>query len=303
MAFFKIKTGNYGWLLKGLLKGLAILPFRANQALGFILGWGLILLPNKPKRIARQNIKLCFPEFNPRQRQQLLKASLIEIAKTVTELGALWCWPAPKLKTLIQQVEGEQAVAEARAAGKGIIFAAPHLGAWELMGSYCDWHYAPVTYLYRPPRQDWVETVMRQTRQRFGAQLVPTDMSGVRALYRALSAHQVIGILPDHEASLGEGVFVPFFNILCSTPVLLPRLAHKTQARVFFTYAERLSWGRGFRLHFVPAENGIDAADMMTATTAMNLQMEALIRRVPAQYQWNYKRFRSQPQGLDRAYL
>lgn len=297
-----MKDRIYAALLNGLLSFLAALPFWANQGLGFVLGWGFILLPNKPKRIARINLALCFPALSRWQRQRLLMASLVEMAKTVTELGAVWRWPPSRVLPLIRQVHGESLVQQALAAGHGLILAAPHLGAWELTGAYCDLHYAPVTYLYRPPRQAWVEQILCQVRQRFGARLVPTDVGGVRALYRALAANQVIGILPDHEASLGEGVFVPLFQVNASTPVLLSRLTQKQQTPVILVYAERLSWGRGFHLHFVAAEPGIYAADKIQAATAINAQLETCIRQIPAQYQWNYKRFRSQPQGLDRVY-
>ena len=107
-----------------LLRVCAALPLPLAHALGGLIGWGLLLIPNDLRRVSRTNIPLCFPEFTAAQQRHLLRASLIESGKTMTEAGALWLWPAPRLTTLIKGTSGEEHLSAALAAGKGAILAA-----------------------------------------------------------------------------------------------------------------------------------------------------------------------------------
>jgi KDO2-lipid IV(A) lauroyltransferase len=163
-----------------------------------------------------------------------------------------------------------------------------------------------MTILYKPPKQAALDDPIREGRARFGAAVVPTDASGVRALLRGLKNAEAVGILPDQEPTEGEGVFAPFLGHPALTMTLPMRLIARTrgerQARVFLTITERLPHGRGFRQHFMPAEEAIYSDDMQRAAAALNRGVEACIRIAPAQYQWSYKRFRQRPEGQAEVY-
>ena len=70
--------------------------------------------------------------------------------------------------------------------------AAPHLGSWEV-GVHLLAQVAPTTALYRPPREPALADSMLAGRGRCGARLVPTDGSGIKALYQASIAGVEIG--------------------------------------------------------------------------------------------------------------
>jgi len=287
--------------INGLLRICAAVPLPLAHALGRFIGWCLLLIPNDLRRISTTNIPLCFPEVTAAQQRRLLRASLIESGKTMTEAGALWLWPAPRLTALVQDTSGEEHLRAALAAGKGAILAVPHLGAWEMVGLYSSLHYS-ITSLYRPPRLADLGEMVRRGRERFGAKLVPVDAGGVRALYQALGRGELVGMLPDQEPGAGNGVFAPLFGIQANTMVLLSRLAIKTGAPVIFAYAERLPHGRGYHLHFQPAPPSINQAPLEHSVAIMNEMVETLIRQRPQQYQWGYKRFRTRPAGESAIY-
>ena len=283
-------------LIRSLLRVFAALPLPLAHAIGAVIGAGLILVPNDLRRISRINIPPCMPGLTRAEQRALLRRSLIEAGKTMCEAGALWLWPRARLLSLVRAVSGEEHVRAALQQGHGLILATPHLGAWEMMGLYSSARY-PLTSLYRPPRMREMDALVRRGRERLGARLVPVDAGGVRALYQTLARGEVIGMLPDQEPGAGNGLFAPLFGIEANTMALLPRLAIKTGAPVIFCYAERLSWGRGYHLHFIPAPSAIQAAPIEHAVRVMNEGVEALVRRCPQQYQWGYKRFRTRPAG------
>ena len=279
-------------LIKLILFVSAKLPLRINHLFGKWLGQLLIRLNNKQTRIARRNLQRCFPELNNTQQQDLLRRNMQETGKLLFESGRVWLTGKQDFFAMVQEVHGEQHLQQALQKGNGVILAIPHLGNWEVVGLYCSSQYT-MTSLYRPPRLAELDKLIRHARERFGAKLVPTSAKGVRALYQALAANELVAILPDQDPRDKGGQFAPFFGIQANTMTLLSRLSQKSNATVLCCYAERLPHGRGFAIHFLAAEPELYEKDVATSTAALNRTLEHSIRQVPEQYQWGYKRFRT----------
>lgn len=306
-----MKPGFIPWLIKPgdrkmsklpvhLLQLLAKLPLPFAHAMGLFLGWLLILIPNKNRRIAKRNLELCLPELNFLQCKKSLNKSLIETGKAVMEKGAIMCWKREKVLALVREVVGLEYLEAADNKDNGTILAIPHLGDWEMVGLYCSSRY-PMTSLYRPLRGP-LDNFIKKGRERLGAHLVPTKGAGLRALYSALDKGELVAILPDQNPGAGKGIYVPFFGIKANTMVLLSRLATKTNATVLYAYAERLPAGKGFCLHFSPTPDELHDQNIIKSLTALNAGLEKCIRTLPEQYWWSYPRFRHRPEGEQPIY-
>ena len=284
------------FLVKLSIRCWSLLPLRLAHGIGALLARLLIWVPNKPKKICQTNIRLCYPQLSTAQQKALVKNILIETGKTVTETGALWLWPKKRLLGLVKSISGEEALLAAVAQKRGAIIASPHIGAWELAGLYWSSRY-PFTALYRPPRMTGMDQFVRSARERCGSRLVPTNAAGVKALLQGIKKNEFIGILPDQDPGEEGGVFAPFFSIPANTMTLLPRLARKSGAAVFFVFAERLPKGRGYHMHVISAPDAIASDDLVIAAKVVNDCVENCIRLCPTQYQWIYKRFKRRPPG------
>ncbi|MCP4700223.1 MAG: lipid A biosynthesis acyltransferase [Gammaproteobacteria bacterium] len=291
------------FLVKTALRVFSFLPLRAVHALGAALGRVIEKLPEvRIASVMRVNIALACPHLPPGEQRALVKNCLKESAKCFVELGSLWFWPVPRVLALVREVSDTHLVEKALRQGHGVILLTPHLGAWELAGLYASSRF-PLTILYRRPRLVALERMLTDARGRCGGQVVRADRQGIRTAYRALNNHTVVGILPDQDpGKQGKGVFAPFFGVPTYTQALVPRLVQRTGAKVIFTYAERLPKSRGFRIRFFPAPEAIASADPVEAATSLNQGIERCIQTCPAQYQWGYKRFKSQPQGAKNNY-
>jgi KDO2-lipid IV(A) lauroyltransferase len=283
-------------VIRFLIHFWSLLPLRLAHACGVLLARMVMWFPNKPLKICQTNIRLCYPHLPQSQQQALVKNSFLETGKTVTEMGALWLWPKQKLLGLVKKVSGEAALLEAVAQQRGVILAGPHIGAWEMVGLYWASRF-PLTALYRPPKMSEFDQFVRAARERCGSRLVPTNAQGVKALYHAIRNNEFIGILPDQDPGEEGGVYAPFFGIAANTMTLLPRLARKSRAAVFFVFAQRLPKGQGFHMHVIPAPPAIASDDLVAAAKALNEGVEQCIRICPEQYQWIYKRFKRRPAG------
>lgn len=287
--------------LTGLLRLTAGLPLPLAHAIGACCGWLLWRLPNPVRRIAARNLSLCFPEWEPAERERVLRRNLLETGKLLLELGPLWLWPGARVLDLVREpVAGEDALNAAVRQQRGAILITPHLGAWEMAGLYYSSRY-PLTILYRPSRLG-LDELSRQGRGRLGGHVVATDGAGIRTLVAALRKGEALGILPDQDPGGEGGMFAPFFGVAANTMTLVSRLALKTGAPVFLTWAERLPRGRGFRVHLRELPEVAGAKSLEESVAALNRGVEAAIRALPAQYLWTYKRFKTRPPGAPNLY-
>jgi len=277
-------------LLYGSLRIVGILPLSVVHAFGTVLGLVLWVARSRSRHVAERNLSLVLTQNSAETRQQIARASLIEAGKALAETATIWGRSPQRALGLIREVHGQALFDAARARGKGLIVAAPHLGCWELL-NYWLAERAPLSIVYRPPRQAAIEPLLIKVRGNLPVEQVRASGAGVRALYRRLAGGGVVGILPDQRPKQGEGVMAPFFKVPALTMVLVSRLARSTGAEVLFAFAERLPGGAGFRLHFLEAPAGIDDEDVEVGCAALNRGVERCVELAFAQYQWMYKRF------------
>jgi KDO2-lipid IV(A) lauroyltransferase len=278
------------YLLYLLLRLVSLFPLRTVHAMGAWIGRRSLRSHSRSARYSAVNLRLTRPELSEAGRADLLLRTMEESGKSVTEVAAIWGGGAEKSLGMVRDVVGGELFAEALASGKGVIVAAPHLGCWELL-NYWLCSKTPMAILYRPPRIHAIEALLRKVRGKLAPEQVRAEGAGVRTLFKRLGAGGTVGILPDQKPREGEGEFAPFFGVEALTMVLLPRLAARTGATVLFSFAERLPDGEGFRIHVLPAPEGIDSSDLKIACTALNRGVERCVERAFPQYQWHYKRY------------
>lgn len=273
-----------------LLRLLALLPLRALQGAGVLLGRLALWRGGATAHHVAVNLAIARPGLDAAARAALLREAMAESGKSATEIVKIWGGGAERALALVREVRGEALFDAALAAGKGVIIAAPHLGCWELL-NYWLCRKTPMAILYRPPRIAALEGLLRKVRGQLAPEQVRAEGAGVRTLYKRLAAGGTVGILPDQKPRAGEGEIVPFFGRDALTMVLLPRLAARTGATVLYAFAERLPRGAGYRIHLLPAPDGLTDADLGSACAALNRGVENCVALAFAQYQWQYKRW------------
>lgn len=266
-----------------LFRILSWLPLWFMHGLGWALGWLVFALSPTYRQRFHANCRQA--GLNWRQ----CRGAVGQAGQLVTELPRLWFGrPVP-----VDWVGGEH-VQGALAAGRGIVFLTPHMGCFEVTAQdYAErfGHTQPITVLYRPSRQPLLRELVATARQRPRLQTAPTTMAGVKQMIKALRAGQSVGLLPDQVPPQGLGVWAPFFGRDAYTMTLSARLAQQTGAAVLLVWGERLSWGRGYRVHSEPL--GVELPpDPVAAATVINQAMARLIVTRPGQYLWGYARYK-----------
>lgn len=281
------------------IKLMSLFSLKMARNIGKLLGYCIYLSKGRLFHTTQTNLKLCFPDMSGERRRELARLSLLNTGMTAAEGGAVWLWPTHRIIRQIQQIEGESLLQEARAAGKGLVIIGPHHGNWELLGLYLS-TLGKCSQLFLPPRNKALGKLVYQARSRGGAAMYPANSKGVAAVLGALKKGEMTGILPDQVPGPGGGEFAPFFGQPAYTMTLIPRLLQKTGARALLAYTKRTQ--EGFKLVFREPDKHVYAEHMPTAVKGLNLSVEMAALDSPEQYQWEYKRFRYQPEGRQEPY-
>ncbi len=271
---------------------LARLPLSVLHRLGALLGWVIYLSSARYAARLRENLQLAGLSCSASELRKVQHANIGEAGKGVLELPWVWRRPLEEVIASVKQCHGWQHFEAAYAQGKGVIALTPHLGCFEVISLYIAAR-LPMTSMYRPPRQKFLDTLMHEGRERGQMKLAATDMGGVRQLLKALKRKEVIGALPDQVPGNGEGEWVPFFGRPAYTMTLIGRLIESSGAPVVMCHCERLPRGEGYALHFSPLSFDMSAS----IPFQVNAALEAVIRQHPAQYLWSYNRYKV-PRGV-----
>jgi len=271
-----------------ILKFFSVIPLRLNHLIGSWIGIYLYITNSHSKKVVSKNIKTCFAHLDKSRQQELIKKSLVEMGKGLSESGFIWLRSfKDNAKYIVKTVGIEHLKSE-----QPIILLVPHFGCWEITGRVLSID-TPVTFLYKPLRKAEQEAFLIKNRQKQGLSMATADKKGVIKLQRAIKKQELIGILPDQDPGEEGGVLAPFFGTNARSMTLLAKLARKNQAKVLLTWALRLPKGRGYELYLKPvdilSEQGLIEQDV----TLMNKVIEDLVITQPEQYLWNYKRFKS----------
>ncbi|SHE38429.1 KDO2-lipid IV(A) lauroyltransferase [Modicisalibacter ilicicola DSM 19980] len=259
-----------------------------------LLGPLVYRFSRRERHVTDVNLRDVFPDLDRGQLHARGRSSLVHSTATMLELGFAWMAEPRRVEASILAVHGRELLDEARAEGRGVIVLAPHFGNWEVLNFWLSGHF-PFTAMYDPPKIAELEPIIRHGRERMGATLVPTNSRGVASLLKTLKRSEAVGILPDQVPSWGSGVFADFYHRPAYTATLLPKLVARTQARVVTGVARRIE-GRGFEIHFLAADERVYASDEAISARGVNASVEAAIALAPAQYQWEYKRYRKTPE-------
>jgi lauroyl/myristoyl acyltransferase len=175
------------------------LPLSVIHRLGALLGQLTYLFSPSYRRHLRNN--LAQAGIDPALRLPVAA----ETGKQMLELSRIWMRPLEQANAQVVEVVGRELLDAAQQAGKGVVFLTPHLGCFEITAQYLS-SFGDITVLYRPPKSAAAQQLILMGRKRAQLHLAPADLSGVRALIKALKKEfPAANIVPvDYDPGASE---------------------------------------------------------------------------------------------------
>ncbi|HSW92739.1 MAG TPA: LpxL/LpxP family Kdo(2)-lipid IV(A) lauroyl/palmitoleoyl acyltransferase [Gammaproteobacteria bacterium] len=286
------------WLGIGILWLITRLPIRCRLMLGKCIGRMIYAFPGKLKHITETNINLCFPELSIEARKKLAKDNFESLGIGVIEAAMGWWLPDDKLKHLFK-VHGLEYVEQALARGKGIILLGPHFMCLEMVGRLLSTHYS-FAVMYRPHKKRLIAFIQERFRQKHYMQIIPRNR--IRELIRALNNNVAIWYAYDVDGGRKSSVFAPFFGVPTASLTSVSRLVKMSDAAIVPISFYRRDDNFNYDVVLYPPIENVPTGDLEKDATILNKALERAIREKPEQYVWQYKRFKTRPEGESRIY-
>jgi len=286
------------WLGLGIMRLVALLPYRVQMALGSGLGWFFYKFAPERRTFAEINLKMCFPELTEQARQQLLRDHFDALGKGMIETAIAWWTPASRLKKL-HSIKGLEHLDTALEKGKGVILLGAHFTTLEIGTRLLALHRS-YTAMYRQHNNPLFDAIMRKRRESYFE--ATHERRDVRGTLRSLKNNKAVWYAADQDYGRKHSVFAPFFGVPAALITATARLAKLSGAPVVPFFQSRREDGSGYDLHLLPPLENFPCGDDVADATATNHVIEEEIRQQPAQYLWVHRRFKTQPEGMKRPY-
>lgn len=286
------------WCGFGLLWLITRLPYRWQIAIGSTMGKCLYLFPSKLKHTTLINLQLCFPNLSTQERNSLAKKNFASLGIGLIEAAMAWWLPDNKINGLYK-IYGLDYAEKAFEKGKGIILIGPHFTCLEMVGRLIRKHYT-FGVMYRPHKKAFISYIHERFRKKHYVHYIARHR--VRDLLNALKNNMAIWYAYDIDGGTKHSVFAPFFGVPSSSLTSASRIAHLTGAAVIPISFYRRDNNLGYDVMLSPPLENFPSEDPVLDATRLNAILEEGIRNKPEQYVWQYKRFKTRPEGEKRFY-
>lgn len=286
------------WLGMGLIFLSNQLPFRIQMKIGRAIGSLTYYLAPRRRRIAQVNIDLCFPGRSAQEKSALLKKHFQSLGIALLETGLSWWAPKSKLASLVK-IEGLEHLQTTLAEGHSVILLSAHFTTLEIGGRLLSF-YAPFHVMYREHKNPLFEDIMRRARQRHYEKAIPR--SDIRGMMRSLKQKMPVWYAPDQNYGAEHSIFVPFFGVPAATITATSRLIKMSGAKVVPFFQQRLDDDSGYQIRIYPPLENVRGQDPAADTIAINHCIEQEILKMPEQYLWVHRRFKTRPEGESGVY-
>jgi Kdo2-lipid IVA lauroyltransferase/acyltransferase len=190
-----------------------------------------------------RNLRLAFPNLSEAERRDLQRELWGNAGAILAEYPHFKAICHDDFEGHFEVVE-KWDVAEYRAGRRHGVFVTAHVGNWELPAAAASRQGIPVTAIYAPSKNPFVDRIVRRRREALGCRLVSLE-EGARPLLRELGEGRSAALVVDTRDD--DGVPIPFFGLDKLTTLAPARLALRFGCELIPVRMERLNAAR-FRL-------------------------------------------------------
>ncbi len=264
-------------------------PERAEE-IGKSIGRLIKKLSRKHRERAAANLKLAFPDWNNAKINDVSNKVFEHFGMLATDFLA-----SPKRDTQYildhTEIVGMEHLESVLAKNKGVLLVTGHFGNWERMAAFLGIKGVKLSVVARDADSEGVTGIMNGIRGHFGTKVISRG-NAAKPLLASLRANELVGILPDQNAS---EVFIDFFGKPAGTVLGPGVLSERTGAPVLAVFCARTA-PLQYKIHILPeliAETGDNFVKGEGMMRAFNKVLEEEIRQYPEQWLWFHDRWRN----------
>jgi KDO2-lipid IV(A) lauroyltransferase len=285
------ETGSWGdWIVDRLLRGaigLALaLPYRRRVELMGALTQRVIAPLFGYRKRARRNLAYVYPEMAEQERWRIADAACDNAGRAMIEV-----YSRPDLieraKSATVSGDGLDAIAEAKATGRPILFVTGHFGNHDGARTVLNNKGYEVGILYRAMANPFFNTHYQKMVGASGGAIFEQGRAGTTAFVRHLKRGGMACILFDIYQR--KGPKIDFLGRPAHSSTSAAELALRYNALVVPVFCTRLSDGLNFH---VDIEAPVPHTTAVEMTRQMTQRLEVQVARNPEQWFWVHRRWK-----------
>lgn len=269
------------------------LPIKAQLFVGDLIGYLWFDVLRIRRRVALENLRLCFPEWSETQRIRVARKSVCNLGRTFVEFLRIPSVTTGRWNNHFD-LRGEEHLKAALEKGKGVFLLSAHIGNgdWGTVGLALRNYRIHV--ISKEMKVGWINQFWFNTRTSIGTEFIP-DRGSSLAILKALKKNSFVVFVLDQFMGPPIGVKTTFFGHETGTAMGLALLAGRSGAAVVPCYTYRDADGSTIiqcepEIPFVEAAHKDETIAQMTQKYCDKI--EEWVRKHPDQWMWVHRRWK-----------
>jgi KDO2-lipid IV(A) lauroyltransferase len=272
------------------------LPLPVLRGIGAVLGRLLYAVGRERRKVALTNLRLCFPEKSEAEREDLARRHFIAFSCAVLDRTLGW-WASKERLERIIRIHGAEHLNDPD--GKPVVLLSPHFVGLDAGATRISMFIVGCS-VYSNQKNPVFNKLLYDGRKRFNDTVLFSRQEGMRGIIKAMKAGHQFYYLPDMDFGPTDSIFVPFFGVQAATIPGVSRIVRLTGAKVVACITRQVA--DGYEVEVMPAWENFPGESVEADTEFVNRFIESQVLRMPEQYFWLHKRFKTRPPGEQRFY-
>lgn len=275
------------YFLKTLSAVISHLPYRLVVRLGIVLGRLYAVIAKKQRLRAEKNLRERLG-LSGEDAEQTAKSLFVKTGITFLEILYMPALNKDNIRGLVT-MDRQEVLWEELAKGQGVIILACHMDNWEWLGAALALYGFPLSAVEKPQPNRVYSKFMNELRTGAGQEIFSRGTSEILGCVRTMKKGRMLGLVADQDGGY-NGIFVPFFGKMASTPNGPAYFARKFRAPVVPVFIIRNENYVGHKAlvrdPIYYEDTGDRKADDYNVTLKMTQVVEEVIREYPDNWLW-----------------
>jgi len=262
---------------------------------GFFARFGMLFC-NRNKSVAKANLRVIYGgRITPYREKVIIYHSFRNMAAVLINL----IWTSRNSRSRLERLTViVQASAKAIKDANPSINISAHIGNWEMLSQACILNGVPIMAVAKDIGTSAMTMRLSKIRSSIGQKIVAPD-GALRHMISAIRDGSSLGLLVDQHTPLTQGgAWLDLFGLPVDVSISPSTLSRKLKVPILVAWSRPLKDGR-YKVEFIKRFDPESAVDDITRSQEILKLFEKVIRRHPACWCLNYRRWRGIRPGDD----
>ena len=275
------------YLLKTMSTVISWLPHKAVVVIGKGMGHLYHKIAKKQRVRAEETIRERLG-YSQEQAEATIKSLFVKLGITFMEIMYMPALNKDNIRGLVS-IDRPQLLWDTLSQGHGIVMLACHMDNWEWLGAALALYGFPLSAVEKPQPNRIYSNFMNELRTGAGQEIFSRGTSEILGCARAMKKGRMLGLVADQDGGY-NGIFVPFFNKMASTPNGPAYFSRKFKAPIVPTFIVRNDNYYGHKIivkdPIYYEDTGDQKTDDYNVTLKMTQTIEEIIKEYPDNWLW-----------------